>query len=149
MNQKRIPLTANFNLDEFVSREFYQGLERMANIVQFIRTSTGQSVTINNWWSGGTLNNRGHRMPNTTVGSPTSEHRVMNAVDVNIGKWSGAQMVDWAERNATALYRLGVRRIEDPKLTPTWLHLDCRQHAEREIRIIDLKAVTKRIPVQP
>jgi hypothetical protein len=147
MNRQRVKLSNNFNLDEFVSREFYQGLERMVNIVQFIRTSTGVGVTINNWWGNGSLNNRGHRMPNTTVGSATSEHRVMNAVDINIGTWTGQQMFEWAERNAAELYRLGVRRIEDPKLTPTWLHLDCRPHTEREIRVIDLRTVTRRIPV--
>jgi hypothetical protein len=147
MNNQRIKLSDNFNLDEFVSREFYTGLERMVNIAQFIRNKTGQSVTINNWWHKGQFNNRGHRMPNTTVGSPTSEHRVMNAADFNIGTMTGAQMVAWVEANAKELYALGVRRMESATLTPTWLHLDCKEHGQKEIRVIDLKTVVKRIAI--
>jgi hypothetical protein len=147
MNNQRIKLSDNFSLDEFVSREFYEGLQRMVNIAQFIRNKTGLSLTINNWWHKGSFNNRGHRMPNSTVGSPTSEHRMMNGCDFNIGNWTGKQMCDWVEDNAKELYDLGVRRMEDPSITTTWLHLDCKEHGLKCIRVIDLKKVTKTIPV--
>jgi hypothetical protein len=146
MNNKRISLSDNFFLDEFLPREFYQNLERQVNIAQFIRTTSGQSCTINNWWHGRNLNNRGFRF-NTTVGSPISQHKQMNAIDLNIGNMTGQQMYDWAVTNARGLFNLGVRRIETPTLTPTWLHLDCKPHNERAILIINLTSVIGRIPI--
>jgi hypothetical protein len=147
MNKQRIKISSNFNLDEFIPKEFYISLERLVNIAQFIREKTGESVTINNWYNGGTLNNRGFRMPNSTVGAPASQHKIMNAIDINIGRWTAAQMLQFIKNNSKELYNLGVRRIEDIKLTPTWLHIDCREHNEKCINIIDLTKVVEKIPV--
>jgi hypothetical protein len=147
MNRQRIKLSDNFHLDEFVPREFYVNLERQVNITQFIRTRTGLPVTVNNWWGGGRLQERGLRMPNSTVGGALSQHRLMNAGDISIGNWTGKQMYDFVVENARALFNLGVRRIETHTLTPTWLHLDCKPHNERAILVLDLTRVIDRIPV--
>src|SRR5690606_27239804 len=121
---------------EFIDRDSYDSLMRLIKIAQFIRDTTGLPVTVNNWILGGQYNHSGFRPPACTIGSKTSEHRSFNAIDVKIKGWSGQQMQTWAIQNAKALYDLGVRRIEDVTLTPTWLHLDCKPHAERVIKII-------------
>lgn len=143
-----IKVSDNFNLSEFLDKESSTNLERIINIAQFVRTETKLPVTINNWESGGQYQFSGYRPPQCTIGSKTSEHRVFNAIDLKIGKMTGKEMFDWAVKNANKLYELGVRRIEDTSLTPTWLHLDCKEHGKIAINVIDLKKVTQVIYVK-
>lgn len=144
----KIPLSEHFNLDEFLDPQTYNNLMRMVKIGEHIREATGLPVTINNWSNDGQYQHSGLRPPNCTVGSSTSEHRYMNAADFKIGKWTGKEMQTWAKQNAKALYELGVRRIEDEDLTPSWLHLDCKAHTEPCIYIIDLKTILERIYIK-
>jgi hypothetical protein len=144
----RIPISEHFMLDEFLDPISHGNLVKQIGIAEFIRKSTGQPVTVNNWATGGQYQHSGFRPITCTIGSKTSEHRELNAGDYKIGKWTGKQMFDWAVRNADALYALGVRRIEDPSITTTWLHLDCKEHGERAIKVIDLKKVTQVIYIK-
>lgn len=142
-----IKVAANFTLDEFLDKATYEGLLRMANIAQYIRDTTGLAVTVNNWHTGGQYNYSGFRPPACTVGSPTSEHRDMNASDFKIGTWTGPEMFAWGEQHASELYALGARRFEDCSITPTWFHVDGREHGEQCIKVIDKKTVTRKIPI--
>jgi len=141
----RIKLSENFYLDEFLDPDSHEGLEKGLAIAQFLRETTGLPVTINNWSSGGQYKYSGFRPPQCTIGSPTSEHRKLNANDYKIGNWTGSQMQDFVRKHATQLFVLGVRRMEHISLTPTWLHLDCKEHGENCIKIIDLKSVVEKI----
>jgi hypothetical protein len=143
----RISLAPNFFLDEVVSAVTYQKLKVLMTVLQFIRDTTGLSVVVNNWWSGGQFNWRGLRTADTTQGSPGSEHRNFGAFDANIGRMTGQQMFDWVRANAKALYALGVRRVEDPSLTPNWLHLDGKEHGQKGILIILKTGTNGLIPV--
>jgi hypothetical protein len=144
----KIKLSENFTLDEFIDPVSYANLMKGVAIAQYIREQTGQPVTINNWASGGQYKESGYRTPASKTGSPTSEHRVFNGWDFKIGTWSGQQMFNWAVQNAAALYALGARRYEDVSLTPTWLHIDGREHGAKEIRVIDLKHVVQQIIIK-
>lgn len=144
----KINVSNNFTLDEFIDPVSYANLMRGIAIAQYIRETTGQPVTINNWANGGQYKESGYRRPDSKTGSPTSEHRLMNGWDFKIGTWSGQQMFTWAVHHAQPLYNLGARRFEDVSLTPTWLHIDGREHGQKAIRVIDLKHVVQTIFVK-
>jgi hypothetical protein len=150
IRKDRIAISENFFLDEFIPKDFLNGLRKWVGVTQWIRETTGLVTRINTYYKTGTNDgqNRGFRMPYTTVGSSTSRHRVMDAVDINIGVMTGKEMYNWALENADTLYKLGVRRIEYHKLTPTWLHMDGKEHGEDCIQIIDLDSVVTRIPIR-
>jgi len=162
----RIKISENFYLDEFVPKELHDLIEkgsaqlsdyqdtRIQILVQWIRNNVGKSVNINNWINGGSMSERGVRMPNTSTGASKSRHkfeknnvgeiiRKSDAIDIQIGTMSGKQMYDWAQENKEALFGLGVRTIEHFSLTPGWLHMDlhARTNAKQTITIVTLKGV--------
>lgn len=143
----RIKLNDYFYLDEFIDATSHLNLIKLLNIATFIRQNTGLSVTINNYAIGGSLSYRGFRPINCTIGASNSQHKYFNAIDINIGNWSSKQMFEWAVRRAPDLYLIGVRRIEDISITPTWLHLDCKEHNQKVIHIINQTQIIKTIPV--
>lgn len=121
---------------------------RLIDVAEFIRTTTGRPVTINNYATGGQYKESGLREQNTTTGAKKSAHKLGLAIDVKVKGMTGREMYDWAIKHAYPLYQLGVRRIEDVSLTPTWLHLDLKEHGlGKFIAIIDLKRIVKSIPV--
>jgi hypothetical protein len=152
----RIKVTENFFLDEFVDNITYnsdadKGLSKLDPklfaIAQFIRTKTGKTVIINNWIGGGRFRESGLRRADTKTGQPLSMHKSGKAIDVKQLGMTGKAWRKFVEDNAKELYDLGVRRIEDEKLTPTWLHIDLRPHTlGRFIRVVDLTKQTALIP---
>lgn len=141
-------VSENFDLEEFLDPVTYANLERMVGIAQYIRTTTGLPVVINGLHNGHRYVHSGFRPITCTEGSKTSEHRVMNACDFKIGDWTGQQMFDWALTHAKELYERGVRRIEDPTITPTWLHLDCKDLTSKVIKVIDKTHVVQTIYIK-
>jgi hypothetical protein len=148
----RIKVSDNFFLDEFIDDKTYKeevdnGLskidQRLIKIAQFIRTKTGKTVVINNWIGGGKFKESGLRRHDTSTGAPLSQHKLGKAIDVKQLGMTGKLWRKFVEENAKELYDLGVRRIEDESITPSWLHIDLRPHnLGRVIRVIDLKKET-------
>lgn len=143
----RFKLNDYFYLDEFLDPTSHLHLIKLLNIVTYIRQNTGLPVIINNYATGGLLSYRGFRPLTCNVGAINSQHRYFNAIDINIGNWSPNQMFEWAIRRASDLYLIGVRRIEDISITPTWLHLDGKEHNQKAIQIINQTQILKTIPV--
>jgi hypothetical protein len=151
----RIKVSENFFLDEFIDPQTYSESgalsidfidRKLIAITQFIRTKTGKSVTINNWFTGGQFKDSGLRRPDTKTGRPLSQHKIGKAIDVKQAGMNGKAWRKFVEENAKELFNLGVRRIEDETLTPTWLHIDLRPHTlGRVIRVIDLTKETAQI----
>jgi hypothetical protein len=162
----RIKVSENFFVDEYVPKEIHDLIEkgdaklsdyqdeRIPVLMQWIRTNTGLSVTLNNWINGGPFDERGVRMPNTSTGASRSRHkfeknlsgkiiRKSDGIDSQIGTMNGKQMFEWAEKNKIALFGLGVRCIEHYSFTPGWLHLDLhpRTKIKDEITIVTLKSI--------
>lgn len=171
MNQnKRVVISKNFFLDEFCPKTIHDQIidnpnrlfdyldKRIVNLVQWIRDKTGQPVLINNWYAGGDLDERCIRTPNTTTGAGKSRHKFIigqtgtilkktDAVDINIGNWTAEEMYNWAKNYKNELFILGVRTVEDYRITggigSGWLHLDLfsRIIADKVICIVDLDSI--------
>ncbi len=146
----------------------------MIDIAQFFRDTTGRAVMINNWWSYYKKNKdkkdlqdiiddilksktrrkwSGYRSPKCTIGSTRSAHKKEGAIDMKMkgkdGKWmSGKKMFALAKKHIDELYDLGLRRLEDPKITKTWLHCDLRNRKQGAVAVVDLRKVTEFIYVK-
>ena len=154
---EQIKVSDNFFLTEFIDPVTFAELgeysihkidKQLIDIAQYARVNTGLPCTINNWASGGQYKESGLRRPDTTTGAKKSAHKLGKAIDLKIKGMSGQQMYDWARKNATKLYQLGVRRIETPSLTPSWLHMDTKEHGkEGVILVIDLTKVVHEIRI--
>jgi hypothetical protein len=152
---QRISVSANFFLDEFIDPVTYSERgaasrdmidRRLIDIAQFIRTKLGRGITVNNWFTGGRFKESGLRRADTKTGRPLSQHKIGKAIDVKASGMTGADWRKFVEENAKELFNLGVRRIEDESLTPTWLHIDLRPHdLGRVIRVVDLTKETAQI----
>jgi hypothetical protein len=141
----RIKVSANFYADEFLhpgETDITKIDSRLIDIAQHIRTTTGKSVTINNYATGGQYKESGLRSATTSTGAKKSAHKEGMAIDVKIAGMNGEQMYQWAKQHQKELYALGVRQIEHYSLTATWLHLATRGQ-EGMIQVIDLSKVVE------
>lgn len=150
---KRIKLTPNFYLDEFIDPVTYftecdHGLSKLdMNIVfcvQLLRTKSGHSIGINGWW---------RHLPKDCEGMTTLESMdfLEEMTEKRVPVWSGfrsslckigaaksahklgkavdpkgneKEMFKIVEENAKDFYKLGLRRLEDISITKGWLHMD-------------------------
>ena len=126
-------VSKNFRIQEFVPRiEYTQHGEDSINLIdhrliviaQWLRDKTGKSITINDWYKGGSFQNRGYRPADSSVGAPKSMHKKGMALDMNIGNMTGDEMRQLVRDNWEELKALGVRRIE---LGTSWLHIDLKE----------------------
>jgi hypothetical protein len=141
----------------------------MINAAQLFRDIVGVSCSINNWWSYYVENRNkktidqiikdiessntiskwsGIRTDRCTIGGTLSAHRNFKegAIDIRATGMNGKSMFEVVEKNAKKFYEVGVRRLEDFKDTPTWLHMDGREHSTKNaIRVVDPKKFIKNI----
>lgn len=135
--------------------------ERLFHIAQLLRYHYMAPVYINNWWKyylskkdvwsiehiikrieeSGLHKWSGIRTSRTDVGSVRSAHRVEvqgkgMAIDP---KGNEIKFYNIVKKNAEVFYNLGVRRLEDIRITPGWLHLDTleRNTTKNSIRVVD------------
>lgn len=171
-NINRIKVSKYFHLDEFIDPHTYfntpdNGLSKidpkLFAIADLLRELKGTPGVINNWWKYYTgkrdttaigqiifkiersTNFRkwsGLRTSRCSVGAKNSAHKQGKALDM-VG--SGKELFKIIENNAERFYKLGVRRLEDPRITPTWLHLDTleRNTEPNSIRVVDKIKATK------
>ena len=169
---ERIRVADNFFLDEFVDPFTYfhdprNGLgkidHQLFDIAQKLRDLDGKPKVINNWWGlykhyekELTCNDiiklieespahrkwSGYRPEHCPIGAKLSAHRSGQAIDM-VG--NGLHLFGLIKENAQEFYNLGVRRLEDPSITPTWLHVDTleRNTQPNSIRVVDLKYATE------
>jgi len=167
--ENRIKVTDWFYLDELfppqICEEGIDAVKRLDPklyvIIDEFRNIVGKPVWINNWINGGDIDEAGWRDPKTTTGARMSRHKqiwvitvngvkikVGKATDLHVSKMSGKQLFDIVKANAKKFYDLGVRRVESPKLTPGWLHVDTDEHGQHNvILVIGLKDVESKIKV--
>ena len=169
---QRIKVSKYFYLDEFIDPHTYvnhpdNGLslidKRLFKIADLLRELKGTPGIINTWWNYyiGKINNNdintvifnieknnsirkwsGYRSSRCLIGAKNSAHKQGKAFDM-VG--SGKELFKIIENNAERFYKLGVRRLEDPKITSTWLHLDTleRNTEPNSIRVVDKTKATK------
>jgi len=80
------------------------------------------------------------RDPQTSTGAPKSRHkfertksgiliaRKTDAFDLDYSGMTGAEGHEWQKQYHSELYAMGVRRMEDPSITPGWNHQDMKEH---------------------
>lgn len=176
MKLERIKVSDNFYLDEFVDPETYfkqadNGLSKIDNrlfkIAQLLREKYGKSININNWWAyyvsnidkksideiiSDILKSRtlskwsGLRTDSCTIGAKLSAHKLGKGIDP---KGNQVALMQVVRDNAKAFYDLGLRRLEDIKITKGWLHMDTneRNTIAGHINVVDLKSVVERIKI--
>lgn len=96
----------------------------LAVVPQKLRDHFGKLVTINNWKAGGTLDERGLRMPNTKTGSVLSQHKMGNAIDINVAGLTDQEVLSEIKKFWSKWPEITTH--EQLSDTPGWLHLDCR-----------------------
>ena len=166
---QRIPVTSNFYLDELVDPYTYfsdydHGRGRLdddaVNCVQLMRDLYGKPITINNWWdayvemymdsfhvleiierienSDSMRKWSGFRTEHCPIGAKRSAHKFGKAFDI---RGDQNDYFDIIEANTRKFYKTGLKRIENPKITNGWLHLDTieRNHKVGFIRVINLR----------
>lgn len=143
-------------------------------IAQEVRNDYGKPLTINDWWKHlpDDMNSfdpvkflrqceaiscpvwSGIRTELSSTGAPKSAHRlrgekVFRAFDIRDKKEKGEEKIfyDFVKKNPAKYYRLGLRRMEDKRVTIGWGHFDtlalnCKPNS---IRIIDKTKCTETI----
>ena len=168
---KRIKLTDNFFLDEFIDPLTYftdidNGFARIdlkiVKCVQLLRTKAGHPISINGWWKhlpedmanfdpleflNEMIEKRvpvwsGFRSLLCKIGASKSAHKLGKAVDP---KGDEEEYFKIVEDNLEEFYKLGLRRLEDISITNGWLHMDTekRNCKPNSIRVIDRTKCTK------
>lgn len=170
---ERISVSNNFFLDEFVDPFTFftdadHGLTKLdpklIECVQLLREKANHSININNWWgyyvsNKGKLSNSqiisniesgnyskwsGFRSVKCPIGAKASAHKLGKGADP---KGDQKALFKIVKDNAKEFYDLGLRRLEDPKITKGWLHMDTndRNCLPGYINVVDLKSVVERI----
>jgi hypothetical protein len=130
---KRIKLTKDFYLDEFIPKDIYFQFgknsiwfldQRIVSLAQFIRDRFGHPVTINNWIHGGSFNESALRSPLTQTGAKFSQHKSGRAFDAKIESISPLEFLSDIRENFADYQAKGATTIE--LNTPTWSHIDVR-----------------------
>lgn len=162
----RIKVTNNFYLDEFLDpytyftdANRYTAIDqRLFKIAQFIREKYEKPLYINTWYSkydeyendyekyenNNSLRKwSGLRSIRCKIGAKFSAHRKGLAIDL---KGDEKVLFQIIKDNAKELYEMGVRRIEDIKITKGWLHVDLwNKNNVKGIEVVDLKKVVDTI----
>ncbi len=138
-------LTTNFKTQELVPSMIFNKYgeaskwfidPRILEIIEAIRNRFGKPMTINNWDTGGHLQNRGYRTPDTTIGAWYSQHKFGRAVDFNVQGIATQEIYDDILENQDFYLSIGVTTIEDIEIAKTWTHLDIRNTEMDTLKIV-------------
>lgn len=175
---KRIKVSENFSLDEFLDVRSYLKDEdrgrskidpRIIDCAQLLRVKFGKPIRINNWWglylqlvdegkavdqiiriienSKSVSKWSGFRPPECKIGAKRSQHRKGTAIDPK-GDQHALELI--VRNNAKEFYNFGLRRLEDPSITPGWLHMDLSEanHKAGFIRVVGRTSHSYNIPIK-
>lgn len=133
----------SFIVQELVPPEIYDArgerawelLDPMALMsLQSVRDKFGP-ITVNNWHAGGVYKESGVRSSGTSTGAPYSMHRYGRAFDCKSSSVTPREMCDYILSNRKEFPYITC--IENTDATPTWLHLDTRNHNRDGIWIVN------------
>lgn len=165
---ERIQVAPDFYLDEFIDPYTYFNTEdrglslldvRLFGIVQTLRNFYGYPIYINNWWtlylkykddkkitdivSRIELENKkgnvniwsGIRTERCSIGAKNSAHKMFKAIDP---KGNEKRFFRIVKENLQLFYDLGIRRLEDIRITKGWMHIDTleRNTKKDSIRVV-------------
>ena len=133
----------SFEVYELVDQETYQILgekswwmlnDKAVKGLFELRKAIGKPITVNNWYWGGNLENRGYRSIYSTTGGKFSQHRVGNAFDINVKGMTPQEVYHYIVKN---YQKFGITTIENIQHTPTWTHIDWRYTGQKELLIVN------------
>ena len=136
-------VSEHFVIQEFVPESIFEKYKensiwfinpQVFNMAEFIRAYFNKPIIINNWNQGGTYQESGYRLPDTTTGAKLSQHKRGAAIDI---KFEGANYSEVRKEilaNEDKFLASGITTIEDG--TATWLHIDCRFTMMNKILVV-------------
>lgn len=133
----------NFALYELVPPEIYESRGerawelldvRILMSLQTLRDRVGR-IVVNDWWWGGRFKESGLRSFTTATGAALSQHRFGRAIDAKPADVTPREAADYVLAHPDDFPYLTT--IENPEATPTWLHMDCRNHGQAGIWIVN------------
>lgn len=95
-------------------------------------------ILINNWHTGGSFKESGLRTQITATGAPRSAHKLGQALDLKFLTTGLTPQEVWADmkKNMDSKdWDSYIKRIEDPAITKTWLHIDTIEHSSLGIKV--------------
>ena len=138
-------ISTYFNLEEFIPREIFTQFGEKSIwfvdrgtvlLADFIRDRFGKPMKINDWHSGGGLNNRGFRTPDCAIGGKLSQHKFKAAIDFNIEGVTPQDIYKDIIDNQDMYMKAGMTTVEDIAFTATWTHADRRFTGMSKILIV-------------
>lgn len=130
-----IKVSKDFYITEFVPKEIYDQFQDKSTwfinpvivaVAQFMRDRYNKSILINNWFDNGHFNYRGFRPITYEFGGKLSQHRMGNAIDLNVTGMTPDETRADIMANQKLFFDAGLRCIENGADSPSWLHADCR-----------------------
>lgn len=124
--------------DDRITPEVRTNAERLVPIVNTVLTAMEadgvqlQTDSDTGCYIGGN-GNGGVRPPGSSVGAAKSAHKRGTAIDLYDPE---RKLAAWAWANKPLLELLGIRGMERPEWTPTWLHLQTEQVASKVFAFI-------------
>ncbi len=131
----------SFDLRELIAPTIYDRLgnasweflhEDALRSLQALRDKFGV-IVVNNWHTGGAYRESGLRETDSRTGAPKSAHKRGMAFDCKPAHTTVREMYDYVLDNQHEFPL--IRRIENIKATPTWLHVDVVPHNGTGIRV--------------
>jgi hypothetical protein len=109
---------------KMIDNKFLHDVDRF--ITDLKRDKNCGSVYINTWLWGGHFFNSGLRELKSGVGRKRSEHKKANAYDLKFK--DGFLQIAYEYLIENQEKYPNIRRVENISVTPTWLHLDGKEH---------------------
>jgi hypothetical protein len=128
-------ISDNFDVREFVPPEIWRKYRskskwfirpEVVQLAEFYRKYFDAPVTINNWKWGGSLSERGYRVPDTKTGAEFSQHKLGCAFDCSIRGMTADQVRKEILENQLCFTLAGLTTIEHKDYAKTWVHSDVR-----------------------
>lgn len=109
---------------------------RLVSLADFVADFFKAPVLINNWNTGGPLDLRGFRPPDTLTGGKLSQHKFGRAFDCNVKGLTPKEVYDEILVNEKQFMNSGLTTMEDINFTKTWNHFDIRWTGNNFIKIV-------------
>lgn len=133
----KVPGSNNWSIEEFVPKATFDAMGEHAircihpTVLQFaidFRSFLGRSMRVNDWADGGTLQFRGYRPDDCTVGAKWSSHRYGGALDFDVPGLDSQEVFEAILKLKLAGAFPGITRMESITLpegkTRNWVHID-------------------------
>ena len=137
-----------FRIEELVSQRLFDLFKHRVHILwqQFdprilysiyqLRLIFNESMTINNWLWNGNRQFSGIRLHGDNHFSPTSQHSHGRGIDIVFAKTHPEEVRQFIIRHPLDERLKYITCIEDD--TPTWLHIDCRNHDKEKNGVLQV-----------